>query len=291
MGLFDSLDAMTNEVDQLEQRIVRAPFSYIGSKMKSVRKILPNLPYRKSYIEVFGGSGVLLLNRSKTQLDVYNDRFGGIVCFYRCLRDKEMMEQLIEWLNNCIMSKEEYYWCKETWQDCTDEIERAARWYYSMVYSFGSKGQQWGRKTTSKTSAGCIVNKIVGFKEVHDRLQNVQIENASWPKILQDYDCPEAVFYLDPPYVGTCNEGYHFDMSHDEHRNMLEMIQDMEGFVALSGFSNSLYDSYDWDDRITWEVTCTFAGNSNTAGNKKEHLKGLEQYGQSEEVLWIKEAR
>lgn len=288
MGLFDSLEQLDPEA---EQRVLRAPFAYLGSKRQSIRNILPHLPYRNSYIEVFGGSGVILLNRHKSNLDVYNDRFGGVVCFYRCLKDPKKMDAIIDWLNNSIMAKEEYYFCRDTWQDCNDPIERAARWFYSVLYSFGGKGRQWGRGCTGYSKAGLHVGKTKTFQDIHNRLLNVQIENASWEKIMNDYDSSDAVFYLDPPYVATSNDGYHYDMKTDEHRYMLDTIHKMKGFVALSGYSNTLYEGYDWDDRIAWEVTCTLGGNANTEGNKKAHLKGLETYGKCEEVLWIKEAR
>jgi len=279
MGLFDELELL----DQDEVKIMRAPFGYIGSKRTSLKYILPQLPYANSYIEVFGGSGVVLLNRRPSKLDVYNDRFGGVVCFYRCLRDR--LDELCDRLSCTCFSKEEYYWCRDTWPECQDEVERAARWYYSMATSFGNKGTQWGRKTNSGMTG--IHNKIKGFQPVHERLKSVQIENASWQKILKDYDSPEAVFYLDPPYVGTDNGGYKYDMSHSEHSLMLDTIHSMEGFVALSGFSNSLYEGHPWDDRITWEVTCTLDGNAGE-GNRKNN--DLTSYGKTEEVLWIKEA-
>lgn len=289
MGLFDELERNTAEIEDVP--IVRAPFGYIGSKLHSAKYILPFLPYRNSYIEVFGGSGVVLINRRPSKLDVYNDRFGGIVAFYRCIKDKNLCDELIQWLDVTIHAKEEYHFCKQTWKDCTDLIERAGRWYYSMSYSFGNKGAVWGRTVSSTPQAGMIRNKLTNFDAVHRRFANVQIENCSWEKILNDYDHEDAVFYLDPPYVGTSNDGYHYNMSHDDHRRMLETIMSMEGFVALSGFANSLYDGYDWDARHTWKVKCTLAGNANNEGNKKAHLKGLECYHDAEEVLWIKEAR
>jgi len=287
LGLFDGLE----DDDITDEPVLRAPFGYVGSKTKSLKHILPMLPYGKSYIEVFGGSGVVLLNRRASKLDVYNDRFGGVVCFYRCLRDPAMFDELTDWLENTVHAKEEYIECRATWKDCHDPVERAARWYYSMAYSFGSKGDAWGRTVNSAGMAGQIRRKIAGFDKVHRRLESVQFENASWEKILRDYDNSDAVFYLDPPYVATDSGGYHYAMNHDDHRKMLNYIQGMEGFVALSGFSNPLYDDFQWDDRISWNVTCTMAGNSNTEGNGKAHMKGLEGYHSAEEILWIKEAR
>jgi len=286
--MVDDLFAGMEHEPEDEVRIKRAPFGYVGNKRSSAKHILPMLPYRKRYIEVFGGSGVILLNRRPSEIDVYNDRFGGVVCFYRCLKDPIKYAAMCEWLKVCVNAKEEYAWCRETWRDCTDDVERACRWYYSMHYSFGSKGGNWGRTVgTSPTSAPS--NKFPLFETAHQRLRSVQIENASWRKILTDYDSDESVFYLDPPYVATDSGGYKYSMSPDDHREMLDFIQDMEGFVALSGFTNSLYDGYDWDDRITWEVTCPLTGNANNEGNNKAHMAGLECSAKAEEVLWIKE--
>ena len=288
MGLFDDLD--NTDVTE-ETPVLRAPFGYMGAKTRSLKHILPMLPYRNSYIEVFGGSGVALLNRRSSKLDVYNDRYGGIVSFYRCLRDKEKFDALIGWLELTVHSKEDYLFCRDTWKDCNDIVERAGRWYYSVAYSFSSKGTAWGRTVSSTPLAGQIRRKLPAFDAVHRRLENVQIENSSWEVMFRDYDNSEAVFYLDPPYVATDTTMYKYTMNHDDHRRMLQTIMDAKGFVALSGFSNTLYDGYDWDDRISWEVTCTLTGNANNERNCKAHLDGLESYHQAEEVLWIKEAK
>ena len=285
MGLFDDIDRLTET-----EKIVRAPFGYPGSKRKSIRHLLPLLPYREKYIEVFGGSGVVMLNRKRSKLDVYNDRFGGVVCFYRCIKDAKKLEKLCELLQCTIYAREEYQHCRDTWQNTEDEIERAAKWYYSVVYSFGSKGRTWGRITGSNGGlAGRIQSVLPAFQTIHDRLQHVQIENRSWELLLKEYDSDDAVFYLDPPYCDTDRAGYHHGMKADDHRDMLNTIMSMKGFVAISGFANSLYDGFDWDNRHTWDTICTMSGNSNTEGNNKEHLKGLEKYGEVEEVLWVKE--
>lgn len=289
MGLFDALLATTN--DDEEVKIQHAPFAYIGSKYKSLRHILPLLPYKDTYVEVFGGSGIVLINRAKSNLDVYNDRFGGVVSFYRCVRDKEKLEKLIDKLEYAIMSKEDFYHCLETWQNCDDEIERAVRWYYTILYSFGHKGKAWGRAVNSRSKTTLLRGKLEILPVIHERFKDVQIENASWEKMLKDYDSPNTVFYLDPPYVGTSNDGYYFNMTNDDHKRMLDTIFQMEGFVALSGYENILYDSYDWDSRHTWELESHLSDRVFTESNKKAHLKGLTERSKVEEVLWIKEAR
>ena len=113
MNLFDMFESL--EKGEIRETYIRAPFGYPGGKSRSVKKILPLLPYRKAYIEAFGGAASILLARDKSKLEVYNDRFGGVVAFYRCIRDKEKMNKLIERLKIVPgHSREEFIWCKET---------------------------------------------------------------------------------------------------------------------------------------------------------------------------------
>jgi len=39
--------------------------------------------------------------------------------------------------------------------------------------------------------------------EIHQRLQDIVIENLPWSECLQKYDSPETWFFLDPPYYGN----------------------------------------------------------------------------------------
>ncbi len=285
LNLFDSFDDDAASVR--DRSIIHAPFGYPGGKSRSFRTILPLLPQRDSYIEVFGGSGIVLLNRKPSRLEVYNDRYGGVVDFYRCLRDPEKFRHLVERLKATCYSREEFYWCFRTWQDVSDPIERAARWFYMIQASFGKKGEVWGRVITGQTIQGRVIqNNIEKFAPVHLRFKWVQVENQDWQQCLRDYDNPDAVFYLDPPYLNTNTDGYEHEMSSGDHERMLNFIMDMEGFVALSGYDNALYNEYSWDDRHEWEVFVSAGRSDSRDSSKAEQRKSSET-----EVLWIKEAQ
>ncbi|GAG08047.1 unnamed protein product, partial [marine sediment metagenome] len=200
MGLFDDLDLIDNQSSK-DANILRAPFGYPGGKSRSLGNILPHLPYRNKYIEPFGGSAAVLLARKPSKLEVFNDRYAGVVAFYRCLRDPILFPKLLEWLDLTIHAREEFTWCKNTWENPDDPVERAGRWYYMVQSSFGSIGRNWGRQTTRSSMAGKIRRKLKLFPEIHERFFNVQVENQDWEDCLRDYDSPDAVIYCDPPYV------------------------------------------------------------------------------------------
>lgn len=248
-----------SDFDEVRRDVLRLPFSYPGSKLDQLDLILPHLPYRRGFGEAFGGSGVVLLNREPSKLEILNDRYMGVTALYRVVRDREKCKQLIERVEMAVHSREEFIWCQSTWKDCNDEIERAARWYYIVQHAVNSKPEStFGRATKGGAQLGRKYhNAIPLFWPLHERLRDtVQIENLDWRQCLSDFDSEDMVWYLDPTYLGT-TKAYEFNMTPEEHVELCERIFNMKGFVALSGYNNhvtrSIYDSYNWTDKITWE--------------------------------------
>jgi len=284
LNLFNELD----ETPKKRSEYLKAPFGYIGGKSKSLPKILPHLPYRNAYVEPFGGSGAILLARSPSKLEVFNDRYSGVTDFYRCL--KLDWKRLIERLTPMLHSREEFYWSRETWENCEDRVERAARWYYMQQMSFANKGCVYARGTNpkGKTTFGTrFQNHIKDFHNIHNRIINVQIENLDWSDCIRTFDHHDAVFYLDPPYLIAHGGTYKHDMPLTDHQELISTIKTMKSFVALSGYDNDLYNSVNWDNKIQWEALVSV------------DPIGAEGHGRSVdgtrfktlETLWIKEAQ
>lgn len=285
LKLFEELDASSGS----RETIIRAPFSYPGGKSRSVNTITDLLPYRKVYVEPFGGSGAVLLARKSCPLEVFNDRYAGVVAFYRVVRDEQKLSTFLERLRTIVHAREEFRWCKDTWQNCTDDVERAARWYYMTMCSFGSLGRNFGRATSGKnTMASKIRNKFPEFWPLHDRIKDVMFENQDWQQMVTDFDQEDAVFYMDPPYLTAYRGTYKHEMNDDEHRYLLDTIMSMDAFVAVSGFANELYDKYPWDERHTWDVAQSIKAMAFTDENYKSDEVGLKTRQSHEEVLWIK---
>lgn len=277
-----------NDSEDSREGYIRAPFGYPGAKSRSLDFILPHLPYWNTYIEPFGGSGAVLLARNPSKLEVFNDKFSGVTSFYRVIRDNISMNKLLDRLQLCLHSREEFIWSRDTWKDCEDPIERAARWYYMVVTSFGSLGRNFGRSTRGKSQIPQkIKNNLKLFPELHLRLLNVQIENQDWRMMFKDYDNSQTVWYLDPPYYKTTLGQYECDMSSEEHLELLERIQHLEGFVALSGYSNPLYNNlkWKWDRILEWKSLKTSVPLANTETNYQKEKQ--ERYS-AIETLYIK---
>lgn len=294
-NLLDDLLGMHDDNHQEEAKrnvIERAPFGYVGSKFKSVRTILPHLPQGKTWVEVFCGSAIMTLNRQESRIEVINDRYGGVVPFYRCLKDPVKMQKMIDWLELTVHSREEFYHCKNTWCDETDDVIRAAKWYYMIQCSVIAKGQTFGRNTQTP---GGMVRAVSGrlplFPVIHQRLKNVSVENLDFEVCMKDFDNHDAVFYLDPPYIDT-NDVYDCTRwTRDDLARLLRVIERTKGFVALSGYADEQIDACSfWKQRVTWDVPVMAESKGFVEGSNKEHHKDV-RGNKAEyvtEVLWIK---
>lgn len=292
---FAELDLLAGELEPREhnpREIIRAPFCWPGGKMKTQHMIHPHLPLRKAYGEPFGGAMSVMLGRKPSKLEVYNDRYGGVTDFYRCLQNQENKEKLKERLYYTIHSREEFYFCAETWENVEDLVERAARWFYSVRYSFGGKGKTFGRAVGIQNPlSGSVSTAIDGFDEVHKRILKVQIENRDFRDIMKDFDHHEMVWYCDPPYFGATSTHYKHEFTVKDHRDLLELIHTRKGFVALSGYPNSIYNEYPWDNVITWKQFCSAEGAVHNEHNNLADRAGRSERKEVTECLYIKEAQ
>lgn len=289
--LFELMEGMVDLEEEEEIRehdLCKSPFNYPGAKGRALQNILPLLPYRDSFIEPFGGSAAVLLARRPSKLEVYNDRFGGVVDFYRCLKDKTLCDRLIDWLDLTIHAREEFVHCKNKWPDQEDIVIRAGMWFYLSVYSFASIGRNFGRSVKpSAILSGRVRDKLVDFWPVHERLKNVLIENQDWPSIFRDFDDHGAVFYVDPPYIDAYKNTYRYELTKSDHAKLLETIMNTKGFVALSAYPNAFYDSYKWDNYYEWDQYVSLTGQAQTETNSQDRKH---ERGSVKEGLYIKEA-
>ena len=273
MNFFDMLDEAAGK----KQPVIKAPFGWPGGKSKTVKWLVDLIPRSEAFVDVFGGSGVVMLNMPAGKNDVFNDINSGVCSLYRCLRNPIKLQGLIAWIENTVHSYEEWVFCKESWQDVNDDIERAGRWLYMVQYSFAGQGRAYGFARGGNAFSGKLLAKISAFGPVHNRFKHVNVENAPWQKILDRYDAKGTVFYLDPPYPDSDMSACYGKnvMGWDAQREMLERIQTLKGQVVLSGYANKLYDSYEWSERHTKET------NVSTPKTEHGHVK-------AEEVVWIR---
>ncbi len=283
MNVFDQLD----DSIPVREKYSRSLLNYVGNKGGCIEEIMPLIPYRNTFVDVFGGSGVVMLNRLESNLDVFNDKHGGIAAFYRALQTKP--DELFDRIQLMPHSRELFIWSKENYDKQQDDVLRAAMWYYTVQCSFAGKCLYFGRTVKGRSNIwGKIQGNLKLFDSVHERFKKVQIENLDWRTILSDYDSPETVFYLDPPYWGS--NIYEHGMSKDDHKLMCDKIFTLKGFVALSGYDNDIYNNYPWTDCHVIDLKQKVAAAAFTESNNLEGKEGsINRSAERREFLWIKD--
>lgn len=286
----DDLFDLMSQFEKYEPRegYIRAPFGWPGGKWHSLKHLIPLIPQGETFVDACGGSGIVTLNSPDWfKQKVYNDRHSGLVAFYRCIRDHSKMEQLVERLRLVVHSREEFVWSKETWHNHSDDVERAARWYYMIRMSFSQLGRNFGRSTRGiNILAEKFGRGLDLFPTIHDCFKKALVENLDCLQCMRDFDGHHTVHYVDPDYIGT-NPIYQHTV---DHKRLLETVFEMKGWVAVSGYANTMYDSQNWDYRYEWEVPVRIVAQAFNEGN---HLQGKENHmhrGQTAtEVLWVKD--
>ena len=226
---------------------MKSPISWIGGKFFLVEKLLELIPKHKVYVEVFGGAAHLLFAKDPfiSELEVYNDIDSGLVNFFRVLRDEGKAKRLIEKVYLTPYSRGEYYYCRETWESCEDEVERAYRWFVVAKMSFAGRfGNSWGFNLESRKLVKNWLNIPEKLIEVIERLKLVQVENRDFREVFKLYDSEDTFFYCDPPYlheVRSRNNDYRYEMSIEDHKDLLSIILNVKGKVMVSGYDNELY--------------------------------------------------
>jgi DNA adenine methylase len=289
LSLFRDINTIDMRGTDRDKVVLRAPFGYPGGKSRSVPNLLKAIPYDRAYVEPFGGSMALLLARASSDLEVYNDTYGGVVCFYKCLRDNS--DALIERLSSAPYAREEFIDCKMTWEQAQDPVERAAKWFYMVRNSFNGLGRNFARATDPSYKFPIRYRNILKeFPSIRERIQDVVIENLDWEQCVYDYESKNTVFYLDPTYLEVSRSTFKYELTQEDHVKVLDTVHKLNGFFAVSSYANDLYDSYEWDDVLEWDVHVSAKSVTEVAGAKKEDLVGQTRFRRVE-CLYILDRR
>ena len=294
--LFKDLDDTNEliEVDRTEYQ--RAPFAMPGAKYRSLHEIIPRLPITRSctWADHCGGTGVVSWNVPTCKVMMFNDRYSGIVAFYRVLRDPIKKDQLLKYLSEMPPhSREEWLDCRAMWVTEEDDVARAAKWYYMTRLSILNKRQAFGRGITMKFAPiGDMSDVRLLFDSIHPILKNFTLENLDLKVSFLDYDTPSTIHYIDPPYVNTDQGTYEDKWTHKDNEDLFRLIANSKGFVAFSHYYSSEIDKQSfWTNRYTWSTRVTTEPLIARAENHK--LERTDEFGEKEalECLWIKEPR
>lgn len=227
---------------------MKSVLKYPGSKWKLAGWITGFFPPHHSYLEPYFGSGAVLFNKPRSNIETVNDLDGNVV-------------NLFEWIKKDPerLAHEIYYtpYARQVYEDAfstvpADSLGKAVNFYIrlQMGHGFRTNGEKvgWkndvqGRERAYAAKDWCeLPDRIM---EVAERLRGVQIECKLAVELIKRFNYPNVLIYADPPYMLGTRHGkqYRCEMDDQNHEELLMLLLEHKGQVIISGYETELYNN------------------------------------------------
>ena len=246
---------------------MKAIMKYPGSKWSIADWIISYFPQQHSYLEPFFGSGAVLFNKPRSNIETVNDLDGNVVNLFEWI--KKDPEKLAHEIYYTPYARQVY---EGAFQAVTeDSFEKAVNFYIclNMGRGFRTTGEKvgWKNDVQGRDRAYASqdwVNLPEKILMAAERLRGVQIENRPAVELIKRFNYPNVLVYLDPPYMPDTRHGkqYRFEMySWENHEELLSVAKKHKGLVLISGYDSELYNEMlkDWyrEEKICYSQVCS----------------------------------
>ena len=235
---------------------MKAIIRYPGSKWSIADWIIDHFPAeyeRMVYLEPFVGSGAVFFNKAPGAVETINDLDSNIVNLFYVLR--EQREELKRVLALTPYSREEY---DRAFEPCEDPLEKARRYMVKTTQAIGAKmagTSKCGWRNHKQMKIGGTACKWGGITATIDvaaaRLRGdtthlVQIEHMDALRLIERYNNPDVLMYIDPPYVRSVRKSgalYAHEMNLAGQKQLLSLITQSRAKIVISGYDSDLYNT------------------------------------------------
>jgi DNA adenine methylase len=207
------------------------PISYIGGKNRIARQLISLFPEHRTYVEPFAGGAQVFFHKKPSEVEVLNDLDGEIVNFFRICQWHH--DELIRYLQFCVSSRSLYKQLLSIEPSHLTDVQRAGRFFYIQKNSYGGlvikRNYHYGITQRPNYRPERIPDVL---RATNQRLLGVQIECLPYEEILERYDRPQTLFYLDPPYYAR--KLYRFNFTDDDFLQLKDRLSNLKGRFLLS---------------------------------------------------------
>jgi DNA adenine methylase len=265
------------------------PLKWHGGKHYLAGRIVALMPPHTHYVEPYAGGLAVLLAKSPDGIsEVVNDVDGRLTNFWKVLQDEAMFAAFHRLAEATPFSELEWQRARNAGAalrkplNRNEMIHEAAAFFVLCRQSLAGRMKGFASLSRSRTrrnmneQASAWITAVDGLPAVHARLRRVVVLDRPAIQVLRTEDSDNTIFYLDPPYLKETRsvpDVYGFEMSRDDHCELLDVVRTLHGKVMLSGYPSTLYDDAlaDWN-RHTFDLP-----NNAAAGKSKTR---------ETEVLW-----
>jgi DNA adenine methylase len=229
---------------------MRPPFPYYGGKQLLADRIIDLLPAHQHYVEPYAGSLAVLLAKPRSGAETVNDIDGDLMHFWEILRTRRQELEIACGLTP--HSRAEHKQAMDSIREPhPDPVERARRtWVLLTQGRSGGTARRTAWRHFSAAGGGYDMPSylrayVARFGPAVARLYGVSLECRPALDVISRYgQHPDAVLYVDPPYVRSTRKGtgYRHEMGDDDHRDLAKALHTCRAVVVLSGYPCDLYD-------------------------------------------------
>lgn len=232
--------------------MVDSSIKWHGGKHYLAPKMLPYLPPHKLRVYGYaGGINELFAWPYDGVSEIINDIDGELTNFWHVLQDEKLFLSFERIVQAIPVSQEEFKIATTRREPSTDEVRRALDFFVKVRQSRQALGKDFA--TMSKTrvrrgmneTASAWLTSIEGLRDVHTRLKRVVVFNQPALRVIAQQDSPDTFFYLDPTYLPetrTAKKAYKFEMTPEDHEQLLALLAQIEGKFMLSCYPSEMYD-------------------------------------------------
>ena len=226
------------------------PMNYYGSKDMMCPVIHGMIPAGMStWVDVFCGSAIVTLKKPPHPREVINDLNDDVINLFDVLRDGDA-EDLYRKIELTVFGDAELRRIYEQ-EPPTDPVEKAR--CFLVASWFGRGGDN--HKTGLRWSKGSTVAPELAWTRlpsrltaVAERLRGICIRSDDAFKIVDDYDAPDCILFVDPPYPGPVGRRYKVSMSAEDHHRFAVRLLECKAHIILTMNPDTIYGEVlaDW---------------------------------------------
>jgi len=203
---------------------------------------------------------VLLQKDPEGVSEVVNDINGELVNFWRVLSRPEWFFEFQRIIEATPFSEEHWRMAHEFHNMAqafpapgsrSEAVVSAVQFFILCRQSLAGRCKSFTGITKTRTrrqmnnEVSAWLTAIEWLPAVHERLKRVLILNRDALEVIRGQDGKQTCFYCDPPYLPatrTAPQVYRHEMTVAQHVELLHLLKQCVGKVALSGYRNDLYD-------------------------------------------------
>jgi len=224
-----------------------AALRYPGSKWSLAQHIVGYFGSHYHYVEPYFGSGAVFFSKPVSPHELINDVNGQVINFFRVLRDST--DELLFALEATPWSREEYDQSHIITGRPVEDARRFVTRIWQAHASDLAKKTGWKNRGSKQTARGMSIRwqRVPSELAVMaNRLKDAEIENRPALEVMKRFKTKDTLIYADPPYLleTRTQKMYAYEMSVDDHVEMLELIKNHPGPSVISGYENSLYNNH-----------------------------------------------